>query len=192
MKVILEHLEGRKMNPSAKLILKGILLALMKTVTSMLIPYFSFRYISTLEVMGIPIGLTNEQFEIIAFWITALGLIQVSVAFAKGASPKRSPRKAIMYFLQIIVYSLYLWCYKFSGAASLTLAFEYGSVTYNLAVMLQMWMGVVVLKMIIATYDLIDGIIHYRKLKAGLAEDRESVETVTSSEPTFTGGMNDG
>lgn len=179
------------MNPSAKLIMKGILLALIKTVTAMLIPYFTFKYISTLEIMGIPIGLTNAQFQVIAFWITALGIIQVAVAFAKGSSPKRSPRKAIWYMVQIIVYSLYLWCYKFSGAASLTLSFEYGAVTYDLAVMLQMWMGVVVLKLIIAFYDLIDGIIHYRKLKARNSDESEVFDDL-STQPSLSGGMNNG
>lgn len=151
---------------SASLIFKGISLAAVKAVTRMLIPYYTFKYISELEIMGIPIGLTNEQFNIIVFWITALGLCSVACAFGKGASPKRSPRKAIFFFGDIVIYCFYLWCYKFSGAASLTLTFEFGSVTYDLGVMLQLWMGVVVLKLILATYDLIDGIIYTKKKKA--------------------------
>ncbi|MBD3352292.1 MAG: hypothetical protein GF364_12465 [Candidatus Lokiarchaeota archaeon] len=159
------------MPSSGKLIFKGIFLALLKAVTCMLIPYLSFKYISELEVMGIPIGLTNEQFDLIMYWITALGLVQIAVSFGKGSSPKRSPRKAIFFIMQIGVYCLYLWCYKFSGAASLTLSFEYGSVTYDLATMLQLWMGIVVLKILIAIYDLIDGIIYTRKKKREAKEE---------------------
>jgi hypothetical protein len=151
---------------SAGLVFKGIATASIKAVTRMLIPYFTFKYISELEIMGIPIGLTNEQFNIIVFWITALGICSVACAFGKGASPKRSARKSLFFFGDIIIYCLYLWCYKFSGAASLTLTFEFGSVMYDLSVMLQLWMGVVVFKMILATYDLIDGIIYTKKKKA--------------------------
>jgi len=151
------------MTKPAKLIFKGVFLALIKAITNMLIPYLTFKYVSSIVIMGIPIGLTNEQFQVIVFWITALGLVQVSIAFAKGASPRRSPQKAIWSIFEIAVYCLYLWCYKFSGAASLTLNFKYGFVTYDLALLLQLWLGLVSLKLFIAIYDLIDGIYFYNK-----------------------------
>ncbi|MHA1341050.1 MAG: hypothetical protein ACTSRZ_13800 [Promethearchaeota archaeon] len=146
-----------------KLIFMGILMAIIKFATNILVPYLTFKYISTIQVMGIPIGLTNEQFQIIIYWITALGLIQVAIAFAKGASPKRSPQKAIWTIFELGIYCLYLWCYKFSGAASLTLTFQYGAVTYDLAVMLRMWLGLVILKLFLAIWDLIDGSVYYYK-----------------------------
>jgi len=102
----------------------------------------------------------------ITFWLTAFGLLVSGFAFFKYSSPKQSIRKGIFALIQVIINCLYLWSYRFSGAAEITfIIIDYGFFTLNLSQMLLIYMGIYFLTIVIKVYDVIDFTINREKIR---------------------------
>ena len=92
----------------------------------------------------------------ITFWLTAFGLLVSGFAFFKYSSPKQSIRKGIFALIQVIINCLYLWSYRFSGAAEITfIIIDYGFFTLNLSQMLLIYMGIYFLTIVLKVYMLL-------------------------------------
>jgi hypothetical protein len=168
------------MKQPVKNVLRGVARATEYAVSSVLIPYLSFRYLRDLNVGGFPISVSNEQYDTIIFWITAIGLITVAAAFGVGSSPKRTPRKAVFLMIQTVANCIYIYSYKFSGAADYSMAIVgFGTISFSVGALLNLWMGVIFLKTALNLYDFIDAIIFQKKQKKlRLEQDTEGEKDV--------------
>ena len=164
----------------------GFLRAAIYTGTSILVPYYTFKYIRELTVAGYNITLSNQLYNRIIFWILAIGIVTVAFAFGVGASPKRTKRQAIFKMGQTIANVFYVIMYKFSGASRFTLVFDFGFVTFDVGLMLRLWLGVIALKLLLELYELIDAIIYQNmiKWKKGRLEKLKSYKEQVSQEGT--------
>lgn len=153
---------------AGKNIFKGIIKGLITLVLSIIVPLLLFKQIKDFpDVMGLDISLENTEYNRILFWITAVGMISVSFSFAKGSSPKRSKQKAIFGIGGVLANCFYIYQYKFSGASTFTMQIsDLGTISVDLGVILNLWMGLIFLKIIIEIYDLFDAISYKKKKKA--------------------------
>ncbi len=160
---------------AGKNIFKGIIKGLITLVLSIIVPLVLFRQIKDFpDIMGLDISLENTEFDRILFWITAIGMISVSFSFAKGSSPKRSKRKALFGIGGVFANCFYIYQYKFSGASTFTMQIsDLGTISVELGVILNLWMGLIFLKIIIEIYDLFDAISYKKKKKANLTLQNE-------------------
>jgi hypothetical protein len=144
-------------------------------VLSIIVPLVLFKQIKDFpDIMGLDISLENTEYNRILFWITAVGMISVSFSFAKGSSPKRSKRKALFGIGGVFANCFYIYQYKFSGASTFTMQIsDLGTISVDLGVILNLWMGLIFLKIIIEIYDLFDAISYKKKKKANLTLENE-------------------
>lgn len=165
------------MEKSTKNILMGLVKSIRWGLTSILIPYATFSYFKEYEALGgIKIVMPDEVYTSIIFWITAIGLITVSIAFAVGSSPKRSKRRAIFGMILTSSKLFYLWMYKFSGAVDFAFIIQgLGIFTVDISLMLQLWLGTIFLRYALDIYDLIDAIIYNKKQKKKKREKDEGL-----------------
>ncbi|MFX0060138.1 MAG: hypothetical protein ACFE8J_17715 [Candidatus Heimdallarchaeota archaeon] len=155
---------------AGKNLFKGIIFMGIYIVITMVIPYFTFTWIKDLSNLGIPIILEQQEYESIIFWISAFGLLISSLAFFSYSSPKQSIRKGVFALLQILVNSLYIWSYKFSGAADILFQFEAsqhvnGYLFLNFQNMIMIYLGIYFLTIVLKSYDLIDFIVNREKIR---------------------------
>ena len=155
---------------AGKNLLKGIIFMGVYITTTMIIPYFTFTWIKNLSALGIPIQLTQQEYENIIFWISAFGLLISGLAFFSYSSPKQSIRKGVLALVQIIVNSLYIWSYKFSGATDVLFRLEIsqyvsGFVLLNLQNMIMVYLGIYFLTILLKGYDLVDFIVNREKIR---------------------------
>ena len=155
---------------AGKNLIKGIIFMGVYIVITMVIPYFTFTWIKDLSGLGIPIVLEQQEYESIIFWISAFGLLISSLAFFSYSSPKQSIRKGLFALLQILVNSLYIWSYKFSGAADLLFQFDAsqyitGYLFLNFQNMIMVYLGIYFLTIVLKGYDLVDFIINREKIR---------------------------
>lgn len=160
---------------AGKNIFKGIIKGLITLVLSIIVPLVLFKQIKDFpDIMGLDISLENTEYNRILFWITAVGMISVSFSFAKGSSPKRSKRKALFGIGGVFANCFYIYQYKFSGASTFTMQIsDLGTISVDLGVILNLWMGLIFLKIIIEIYDLFDAISYKKKKKANLTLENE-------------------
>ena len=152
---------------AGKNIFKGVIKALITLVLSIIVPFLLFRQIKDFpDIMGLEITLENTEYNRILFWITAIGMISVAFSFAKGSSPKRSRRGALFGIGGVLANCFYIYQYKFSGASTFTMGIsDLGTISVDLGVILNLWMGLIFLKIIIEIYDLIDAFLYEKKKK---------------------------
>jgi hypothetical protein len=151
---------------TAKNMLKGILFTIIYFATTMVIPYLTFTWIKNLEVMGVPIVMSQLEYERILFWISAFGLLISGCAFFNYSSPKQSIRKAVFALIQIILNSLYIWSYKFSGATEVHFEIlSVGALSIDFQQMIILYMGIYFLTIILKGYDLIDFTVNRHKIR---------------------------
>ncbi|GAI01730.1 unnamed protein product, partial [marine sediment metagenome] len=94
------------------------------------------------------------DYESIIFWLTAFGLIISGCAFFKYSSPKQSIRKGVFALIQVLVNCLYLWSYKFSGAAEINFVIiDFGFFSLNLQQMILVYMGIYFLTIVLKAYE---------------------------------------
>ncbi|MBD3215373.1 MAG: hypothetical protein GF311_22380 [Candidatus Lokiarchaeota archaeon] len=158
---------------ASKNMLKGFLFMLGYAGFTIIVPYLTFSYIRDLTIAGIDLGLTQEGYRTIIFWVVAFGLLISGFAFFTYSSPKQSIRKGVFALVQIIVNCMYLWSYKFSGAT--TVNFEIiaynGFVSINLQQLILVYMGIYFLTIAIKIYDLVDFTINRDKIRKMRRED---------------------
>ena len=151
---------------TAKNILKGILFTVIYFTTTMIIPYLTFTWIKNLEVVGVPIVMSQLEYERILFWISAFGLLITGCAFFNYSSPKQSIRKAVFALIQILLNSLYIWSYKFSGATEVNFQIlSLGALSINFQQMILLYMGIYFFTIILKGYDLIDFTVNRHKIR---------------------------
>jgi len=158
---------------AAKNMVKGFLFMIGYVGFTIAVPFLTFTWIRTLQISGIEIGLTQEGYRTIIFWVVAFGLIISGCAFFTYSSPKQSIRKGVFALIQILVNCLYLWSYKFSGATAVNfevIAYD-GWVTIDLQQMILIYMGIYFLTIAIKIYDLVDFTINRKKIRKMRRED---------------------
>ena len=162
-------------------ITKRILYALLRMsislVLSIIVPLVLFGSVKNIpDILGMSITLEQQLYDSIVFWIISCGMLTISLTFAKFSSPKRSPQRAIFGIFNIFASCIYIYSYKFSGASQLSYSIQnYGSVSFDVGVMLNLWMGLIFLKIILEIYDLVDGIIYQRKAKDLIKQENEEI-----------------
>ena len=154
---------------AVKNMVKGSIYSAIYVVTTIVIPLATFSWIRSMVVQGFPLNFEQQDYESIIFWVTAFGLIICGCAFFKYSSPKQSIRKGIFALIQVLVNCLYLWSYKFSGAAEINFVIlDLGFFSLNLQQMILVYMGIYFITTVIKVYDIIDFTINREKIR----EDR--------------------
>ncbi|MFX1317282.1 MAG: hypothetical protein ACFE9T_15575 [Promethearchaeota archaeon] len=152
-----------------KNIVKGTIFTAIYICTTIIIPIILFSLVRQYVVSGLPLNFDREDYTNVVFWVTALGLIICGCAFFKYSSPKQSIRKGVFALIQVIVNSLYIWSYNFSGAAEIMFDLEFddtsGFLALNLQQMIMVYMGIYFLTIILKVYDLIDFTINREKIR---------------------------
>jgi len=145
---------------------KGILFTGIYLTTTMIIPYLTFTWVKDLTILGVPIVMSQLEYETILFWISAFGLMISGCAFFKYSSPKQSVRKGIFALIQIILNCLYIWSYKFSGATEVNFTiFTIGNLSIDFSQMVVLYMGIYFLTIILKVYDLVDFTLNREKIR---------------------------
>jgi hypothetical protein len=145
---------------------RGFIYATIYLIFTIVIPILTFTWIQNLEVQGIAIQLEQQNYQNIIFWVTALGLIICSCAFFNYSSPKHSIRRGIFALIQVLVNSLYVWSYKFSGATSINFVIiNMGYFSLDLQQMILIYLGVYFFSIILKMYDILDFIINRKQLR---------------------------
>jgi hypothetical protein len=151
---------------TAKNMLKGILFTIIYFTTTMIIPYLTFTWIKNLEVVGVPIVMSQLEYDRILFWISAFGLTITGCAFFNYSSPKQSIRKAVFALIQILLNSMYIWSYKFSGATAINFEIlSFGALSIDFQQMIMLYMGIYFFTIILKGYDLIDFTVNRYKIR---------------------------
>ncbi|KKN32213.1 hypothetical protein LCGC14_0816060 [marine sediment metagenome] len=155
-------------------IIRGIIFTIIYIITTILVPFFIFRWVMNFQVAIPPDGeiaieMTQESYDRIIFWIIAFGLLISGCAFFSYSSPKQSIRRGVFALIQVIVNCLYLWSYKFSGATEVRFNIDIpafsGFVMLNLEQMILIYLGIYFLTIVIKSYDIIDFIINRKKIR---------------------------
>ncbi|TXT59041.1 MAG: conserved membrane protein of unknown function [Promethearchaeota archaeon] len=157
---------------ATKNMVRGFLFSLVYVVTTLVIPYATFTIISSLELpAGLQLAMTESRYNTIIFWITAFGLLISGFAFFTYSSPKQSIRRGVFALFQVIINSLYIWTYKFSGAAEVILRLLdpsgelFGIVILNLQQLILVYMGIYFLTISVKVYDLIDFTVNRKTIR---------------------------
>jgi len=149
---------------AVKNMVKGFIFTGIYVLFTVVIPLIFFTLIFSIE--GLPLEWEQQDKKRITFWLVAFGLLVSGLAFFKYSSPKQSIRKAIFALVQVIVNCLYIWSYRFSGAAEITFVMlDFGFFSLDLSQMLLIYMGIYFLTIILRVYDVIDFTINREKIR---------------------------
>ncbi|MFX0071391.1 MAG: hypothetical protein ACFFAO_09910 [Candidatus Hermodarchaeota archaeon] len=149
-----------------KNLVRGALFAVIYFVITILIPYYTFSWIKTINVEGVELEAYKQQVNKILFYVWAFGLVITGSAFFAYSAPSQSVRRGVFSLIQILLNLLYLWSYKFSGALEVEFELvDLGVITINLQEMILLYMGIYFLTVILKTYDLLDFIVNREKIK---------------------------
>ena len=153
-------------NAKIKNLLRGTIIAAIYFTSTVLIPFWTFSWIKTINVEGVELQAYKQQVNQILFFVWAFGLIISGTAFFAYSAPKQSIRRGAFALIQIILNCLYLWSYKFSGALEIEFDLvDLGIVTVNLQQMILLYMGIYFLTVILKAYDLLDFVVNREKIK---------------------------
>jgi hypothetical protein len=98
----------------------------------------------------------RSQIDDILFYIIAMGIIMVGIAFAKGSSPKYSKRRAIFSLINLFGAAAYSYIIKFTGLSRIPIVITgLGEITVSLDAFVFFVFGIVVLNSLLAIFDLI-------------------------------------
>jgi len=159
---------------AGKNLFRGMIFTVVYILSFIVVPLITFTILSNLgQVAGqdINIGLSPVKYQQIIFWVLAFGILISGVAFFGYSSPKQSIRRGVFALIQIILNSLYIWSYKFSGALELELALidssgvAIGEVGINLYEMVMIYLGIYFLTIILKVYDIIDFTVNRKKIR---------------------------
>ena len=151
---------------SVKNMVRGFVFTAVYVVFTIVIPLVTFSLIFDLVVQGFPLDFEQQDFQNIMFWVVAFGLVISGCAFFTYSSPKQSIRRAIFALIQVLINSLYIWSYKFSGATDISFVIiGFGSFTLDVQQMIMMYMGIYFLTIVLKVYDIIDFTINREKIR---------------------------
>ena len=149
---------------AVKNMVRGFIFTGVYALITIVIPLMLFTLLFSIE--GLPIEWEQIDQQNITFWLTAFGLLVSGFAFFKYSSPKQSIRKGIFALIQVIINCLYLWSYRFSGAAEITfIIVDYGFFSLDLSQMILIYMGIYFLTIVLKVYDIIDFTINREKIR---------------------------
>jgi len=132
---------------AVKNILFGLIMMGVYMTTTILIPYFTFDFVNQLsmpitETQSLDLQMAQGDIDTIFFWLISLGLVISGLAFFSYSSPRKSRRAVVFSILQVLANGFYLWSYKFSGAAELTIDIvELGSLSLDLTETVSLYLG---------------------------------------------------
>jgi len=151
---------------SVKNMVRGTIFTAIYVVITIVIPLATFTLLFNFVIQGLPLDFEQQDYNNIVFWIVAFGLMISGFAFFTFSSPKQSIRRAIFALIQVLINCLYLWSYKFSGAAVLSfIIVDFGVMTLNVQQMILMYMGLYFLTIVLKVYDIIDFTINRKKIR---------------------------
>lgn len=146
---------------------RGIIVTAVYVTTTIIIPMYTFSLIR--DYAGAFLEYSEQDYETILFWLTAFGILICGCAFFTYSSPKQSIRRGIFALIQVIVNSLYIWSYKFSGATEIVFGLQMGDqsgfLALNLQQMILVYMGIYFLTIVLKIYDIIDFIANREKIR---------------------------
>ncbi|MFX1572093.1 MAG: hypothetical protein ACFFB0_05050 [Promethearchaeota archaeon] len=152
---------------AVKNMVRGIIVTAVYVTTTIIIPMYTFSLIR--DYAGAFLEYSEQDYETILFWLTAFGILICGCAFFTYSSPKQSIRRGIFALIQVIVNSLYIWSYKFSGATEIVFSLQMGNqsgfLALNLQQMILVYMGVYFLTIVLRIYDIIDFIVNREKIR---------------------------
>ena len=149
---------------AVKNMVRGVIFSAVYVLTTIVVPLVTFTLIFSIE--GLPFQWEQQDYQNITFWITAFGLLISGLAFFTFSSPKHSIRRGVFALIQVIVNCLYLWSYKFSGAAEINFIIaDFGFFTLNVQQMILTYMGIYFLTIVLKVYDIIDFTINREKIR---------------------------
>jgi len=151
---------------SVKNMVRGTIFTAIYVVITIVIPLATFTLLFNFVIQGLPLDFEQQDYNNVVFWIVAFGLMISGFAFFTFSSPKQSIRRAIFALIQVLVNCLYLWSYKFSGAAVISfIIVDFGVMTLNVQQMILMYMGLYFLTIVLKVYDIIDFTINRKKIR---------------------------
>ncbi|MFX1313891.1 MAG: hypothetical protein ACFFHD_14975 [Promethearchaeota archaeon] len=153
---------------AVKNMVKAVIFTAIYVITTIIIPMLTFSLVRDLAG-EINLEFSEQDYNKIIFWLTAFGILICGCAFFTYSSPKQSIRRGVFAFIQVIVNCLYIWSYKFSGAAEVVLSLQMGDITgfvaLNLQQMILVYMGIYFLTIVLKIYDIIDFIVNREKIR---------------------------
>ena len=161
-----------------KFIIKGFISAILYGVTLILIPLLLFY---ALETYASSYFTPTPEMK---FWIIAMGMVVIALAFGRESSPKRSVRRVVFNALLTLGNMFYIYSYWLSGVANIDVSLpimvgtEIG-LHLDLGTVLAVELGVIGLKIIILVYDLIDAIVYMSKRKTKIKVEPGEEESDT-------------
>ncbi len=150
---------------AAKNIFSGMLSAIISLASYVILPWIGLSVAKTIAI-PYPADITyfRSQIDDVLFYIIAMGIIQVGIAFAKGSSPKYSKRRAIFSLLNLFGAAAYSYIIKFTGLSRIPIVITgLGEITVSLDAFVFFVFGIVVLNSLLAIFDLIIAIKDQRK-----------------------------
>ncbi|GAB4312072.1 MAG: hypothetical protein Kow0069_12700 [Promethearchaeota archaeon] len=135
--------------------LKGTIMTAYYVVVSVLIPYYTLRYFTTIQVEGVEITYGKAGFEDSVKWILRLGMLVSALAFFRTTAPKGSKRSAWAGLLQTLTNVAYIYSFRYGGVTEVRLLFADGYGIVDMGVLLTMIMGQVLLLTILNVWDVI-------------------------------------
>jgi hypothetical protein len=154
---------------AVKNMVKGFIYGGIYSVITIVIPLLTFSWLRQMVIQGFPLTFEQQDYQNVVFWLIAFGLVISGIAFFTYSSPKKSIRRAVFALIQVLVNCLYLWSYKFSGAAEIEFVIlNFGYFSLNIQQMILIYMGIYFLTIVLKVYDIIDFTINRKRIR----EDR--------------------
>jgi hypothetical protein len=166
---------------ATKNMFKGLIFMCIYITTTMVIPYYTFKWIKEVQVLGVNIVLEQQDYERIIFWIGAFGFLISACAFFNHSSPKQSIRKGTFALIQILLNCMYIWSYKFSGATEVRFEIVFavvgvGFISVNVQNMVMLYLGIYFLTIVLKGYDLVDFTVNRDKIRENRYKEKKEDE----------------
>lgn len=143
------------MKPVTKNFLKGSLLTIYTVAVTVIVPYVTLSYFRQIQVATVEIQYFQEGWDQMVAWIWRLGLLVSGLAFFRNTSPKGSKRWAWLAFLQTFANIAYIYMFRYGGATEVLLLYEGGYALIDVATIVYLLMGQMLLYTIINIFDII-------------------------------------
>ncbi len=139
---------------------KGFIWLGLYVVGTIIIPYTIFTYIYSLTSSVqdyVYLGLTQEKYEQITFWIFALGFLICGLAFLAHSSPKKSVRRGAFKVVLVFFNCLYIWIYAISNVTLINIVImDVIIFTVDLTNLFMFFMGIYFLSIIVHVLNLLN------------------------------------
>ncbi|MHA1268456.1 MAG: hypothetical protein ACTSPY_01595 [Candidatus Helarchaeota archaeon] len=170
--------------------LTGTLWTLYYITMTIIIPFLTLDYLTSIEIAGYPVTYYRYDFSVMISWIIRLGSIVCAIGFFKKTAPKGSRRAAWFGLFQTLANIAYIFMYKFGGATEILLTFDFGFAIIGLSILLYLVMGRLVLNSFFNIYNIIYNTWFYKekkKTKKDKTKDKTETNVIKeNNKPIFT------